>query len=51
MITVSQSNQLDNDDNNNEIPVFEPSSSIESVEQVYKEYYEGLVDRSNGHWS
>jgi hypothetical protein len=53
IFTLSQSNQLDNDNNNNDIPVFEPSPSIESVEQVYEEYYEGLVDCSNGHrsWS
>src|SRR5579859_7112774 len=48
MVTVPQS---DHDNNNNEIPIFEPNPSIESVEQVYEEYYEGLVDSPNGHWS
>src|SRR5579859_6988480 len=49
MVTVPQSDH----DNNNEIPIFEPNLSIESVEQVYEEYYEGLVDSPNGHrsWS
>jgi hypothetical protein len=50
MVTVPQSNH---DNRSNEIPIFEPSPSIESVEQVHEEYYEGLVDGPNGHrsWS
>ncbi len=50
MVTVPQPNH---DNNNNEIPIFEPNPSVDSVEQVYEEYYEGLVDGPNGHrsWS
>ena len=41
IVAGPQFNHLNND--NNEIFVFEPSSSIESVEQVYEEYYDGLI--------
>ncbi len=53
MITISQSNHSNNDNNNNKIPIFEHSSSVVSVEQVFEEYYEGLIDGPNGHrsWS
>ena len=52
-ITIPQPNHSNNGDNNNEIPVFEPSPNVESVEQVHEEYYEGLVDGPNGQrsWS